>query len=154
MDERPANRRIWLVGLLLIPVLAVAAWPVKPACHEHYRTDRRLSINGSSLSAQVANTDTSREQGLSGRTCLATGQAMLFTFDKPGYYPFWMRDMRFPIDIIWIGNDHTVADVMEDAQPDSYPKSYINERPARYVLEVSAGSARKLGIGLGTVIKF
>lgn len=154
MNKQPANYRIWLAGLLLIPLVMIAAWPTNSACQEHYRADRLLAVNGRHLSAQVVADGPSRQKGLAGRLCLGSDQAMLFVFDKAGYYPFWMRDMRFDIDIVWIGEDHTVADILEDAQPATYPKSFINERPARYVLEVKAGNVRQLGIGTGTFIKF
>jgi hypothetical protein len=78
---------------------------------------------------------------------------MLFVFQQPGEYGFWMKDMLIPIDIIWISADNQVVHV-ETAQPqpgvpDDQLTVYRPSAPALYVLEVRAGLATEKGIRLG-----
>lgn len=104
--------------------------------------------------AEVANTAVARTRGLSGRDFLAADSGMLFTFDKPAIYSFWMKDMRFPIDIIWL-RDAKVVYVAKDVLPpgpgisDSELKVYSPSVEADMVLEVNAGIAEHFHIEVG-----
>lgn len=114
--------------------------------------------NGNMVFLEVANTPESRELGLSRRTSLAVDEGMLFVFDELGHYAFWMKDMEFPIDIIWLDQDGIVVNVENNATPASYfetkpPKVFINRPSALYVLELKAGEASEDGVYLGTKIK-
>jgi hypothetical protein len=75
---------------------------------------------------------------------------MLFVFDKPGFYSFWMKDMKFPIDVAWLDADNRVVDVKRNWQPASYPSGYTNQAAAKKVLELPAGSLEAWGIRPGT----
>ncbi|GMQ95145.1 MAG: hypothetical protein BMS9Abin13_257 [Patescibacteria group bacterium] len=108
-----------------------------------------VAINGDMFAVEIADTLRVRAQGLSGRDGLAPSAGMLFVFENAGLYAFWMKDMRFPIDIIWIGEDMTVVGIEENASPDSYPQIFTPEFPVRYVLEVAGGIAKKRGITTG-----
>lgn len=123
-------------------------------CTALYRHDATVSIGINSLSTEIAKTDAEREQGLSGRECIGSDQAMLFVFNKPGSYPFWMKDMRFPIDIVWVDSSHKVTTVKSNVSPSTYPQKFVNKKPSTYVLELQAGRAQKLNITEGTDIKF
>jgi uncharacterized membrane protein (UPF0127 family) len=101
-----------------------------------------------------AQTAAEREKGLSGRKNLALNQGMLFVYQKPGTYCFWMKDMRFSIDMIWLGNSKQVLAVKPNVSPSTYPQSFCPVPNAKYVIELSAGQARAAGIAPGTVIKF
>jgi uncharacterized protein len=84
---------------------------------------------------------------------------MLFSFSQPGYYRFWMKDMKFPIDIIWISPDHKVAGIERDVEPSTYFSKnpfFINDKDhiAQYVLELKANRSTDLHIALGTPIQF
>ncbi|OGC83275.1 hypothetical protein A3D68_00990 [Candidatus Adlerbacteria bacterium RIFCSPHIGHO2_02_FULL_52_17] len=63
----------------------------------------------------------------------------MFVFDTEGEWGIWMKDMNFPIDIIWVGQDGTVVTVAKDVSPDTYPQAFYPSVPARFVLEVPAG---------------
>ncbi len=115
-----------------------------------------IIINGKTISAEVANTPSARAQGLSFRTALGFNNGMLFLFDKPDDYGFWMKDMNFPIDIVWIKDDKIVG-VVEKAAPE--PNKSIYELTIYYppeavdkVLEFPAGRARLLGASNGDVV--
>jgi uncharacterized membrane protein (UPF0127 family) len=121
-----------------------------------YRKDKVVTISHQTLNAEIAASRSQHEKGLSGRPCILAGQAMLFVFDKPGQYPMWMKDTKFPIDIIWVSADHKAVGVERDVKPSTYPDSFINkkENPAKYVLEMKANRSTELGITLGTPISF
>lgn len=106
------------------------------------------------IKVMVADTDASREQGLSYRSSLPANQGMLFVFDDPGMYAFWMKDMHFPLDMVWINSDKMVVGVSRDLSPDTYPSTFPPPSPVPYVLEINAGSADKLGLVSGAKIDF
>ena len=97
----------------------------------------------------IADTPTLRARGLSGRKLLLDDQGMYFIFDHPGMYPFWMKEMNFPIDIIWIGEHMSVVDITKSASPSSFPQTFVSSAPALYVLEVQAGFAERHGVKIG-----
>lgn len=102
----------------------------------------------SSLRLEIADTDATRTRGLSGRPSLDERAGMLFVFPERGVYPFWMKEMRFPIDIVWIDGD-TVVDVVTLPPPEegrNVPPSHIPLVKADLVLEVNAGQAAALGL--------
>lgn len=106
------------------------------------------------IHAEIANTQAQHEQGLSGRTTLSSDYGMLFVFPKEGSYGFWMKDMNFSLDIIWIDVDKKVLSVSENISPDSYPNLFFPPSVVSYVLELNAGSARKFGISEGSILTF
>jgi len=111
-----------------------------------------ITLPKGSIVAERVATQASRELGLSGRKSLPEGNGMLFDFGIPGKYGFWMKDMLFPIDIIWLSESGIVVDIVENATPEEYPATYINEAPATYALELPANSARAHGLYLGTKV--
>lgn len=111
-------------------------------------------INGVDIPIELARTETERERGLSGRASLDEGSGMLFIFEKPGVYSFWMPDMRFPIDIIWI-NGGKIVDISENVSNEfdpAEPVYYFPSAPIQYVLEVNAGFAKSNGIKVGDAV--
>lgn len=106
------------------------------------------------ITVEVLRTKAEREEGLSGRTSLPEGSGAFFIFERADKYGFWMPDMHFPIDIIWIGDDLRIADIASAVSPRSYPKVFYPASPARYVLEVPAGIAEKFGWKIGDLVTF
>jgi uncharacterized membrane protein (UPF0127 family) len=105
------------------------------------------------IDVEVVDTKPSRELGLSGRSSLPKDGGMLFGFDRPGVYGFWMKDMKFPLDLIWIDSTGQVVTIERDVKPDTYPAVFKNNVNALYVLEITGGEAEKKGIFLGTKVK-
>lgn len=101
--------------------------------------------NGQEIGLRVAHSDKERELGLSYFKSLPQDQGMLFLFDKPGIYPFWMKGMNFPLDIIWLkrGQDggYRVIYVASNVLPSSYPNSINPKIDADAVLEINSGLA-------------
>jgi uncharacterized membrane protein (UPF0127 family) len=112
------------------------------------------SIAGVDLAVEVADTEAKRAQGLSYRRGLETNQGMLFVFEREDTYKFWMKDMNFPIDMIWFSADKKVTYIEKDAQPESYPEAFGPDSPALYVLEVVSGFSDAHHIKIGDVISF
>jgi uncharacterized membrane protein (UPF0127 family) len=120
-----------------------------------YRNDGNVVINGQKIDIEATKTSAEFEKGLAGRPCILPNQGMFFAFSKPGQYPFWMKGMKFPIDIVWIGADHKVAAVEVDEQPSTYPASkFVNKLPAQYVLELKANRSKELHMKIGTPVQF
>lgn len=153
-------RFLSIVGLIVALVLVVLLTydskneSAPPRCGG-YRNDQTISISSTKLNAEVVKTSAELEKGLSGRPCIESNQAMLFDFGTPSTYAIWMKDMRFPIDIVWIDSYHKVVGVERDVSPSTYPDRFINkEQPAQYVLEMKANLTKSLNINLGTEIRF
>lgn len=118
-----------------------------------YRNDLQVRINGMVFKTETPRDTSDFDKGLAGRPCIPADQAMLFAFKKPGQYPFWMKGMKFPIDIIWIGADHKVAAAEIDESPSTYPDKFVNQKPAQFVLELKANTAKDLHIQIGTPVQ-
>jgi uncharacterized membrane protein (UPF0127 family) len=106
------------------------------------------------VKAFVADTEQTREFGLSGQDRLPNGVGMLFVFDAPGKYGFWMKDMSFPLDLIWIDGNKRVAGVTKNVLPTSYPFVFMPPKDISYVVEMDAGSVAAFGLTTGTSISF
>jgi uncharacterized membrane protein (UPF0127 family) len=118
-------------------------------CMESYRQDSLIQLNDQTFSTQEAKTITQQEKGLSGRACLGELQAMYFPIEPQTFACFWMKDMRFSIDIVWFDKDNAIIYLQKNASPDSYPQQFCTEKPTKYVLELPAGTVDKLGLTIG-----
>jgi len=114
---------------------------------EIYKT-RNVTIGNSTIMVEIADTNSLRMTGLSGREYLDEGTGMLFVFDKPDKYGFWMKDMKFPIDIVWI-NGGKIIHIEKSISPTTYPRVYFPVSPAQYVLELPAGFCDAQGLQVG-----
>jgi uncharacterized membrane protein (UPF0127 family) len=106
---------------------------------------------------ELARTSSEREEGLMFRDHLGENAGMLFVFSDQQNYPFWMKNMLIPLDIIWVNRDHTVVALWQNAQPcGSECQPTMPKKSAQYVLEVNAGTVDKLGIqeGDSVVLRF
>lgn len=94
---------------------------------------KRIHIN-----VEIADTPALRSQGLSGREDIGDYQGMLFVFNEKGSYSFWMEDMKFPLDLIYIDETYYIVDIIENKQPCTQQecKSFVPSVPFKYVLEV------------------
>ena len=107
------------------------------------------AIHGYLLELEVARTPEEQTRGLSGRESLAENAGMLFVYERPSLPGFWMKEMNFPIDIIWIGSDKRIVDISENIAPETFPQLFHPRVPAQYVLEVNAGWAKSHNISVG-----
>ncbi|PIR68178.1 hypothetical protein COU49_02420, partial [Candidatus Nomurabacteria bacterium CG10_big_fil_rev_8_21_14_0_10_35_16] len=70
---------------------------------------KQVRISGEEIQVELALTQEERLQGLSNRTNLNPGSGMLFIFEQSGEHPFWMKEMNFPLDMIWINENMKVV---------------------------------------------
>lgn len=111
-----------------------------------------LTINKKIIQIDVATTPEQHTNGLSGRKSLAKDTGMLFVFPQPEMPGFWMKDMHFPIDIVWIDQNNTVVGTTENLIPESYPQKFFPPSPILRVLEVPAGFVKQYNVKKGDVV--
>lgn len=118
------------------------------------RERRTITINDSTLEVEVVTTPESTTQGLSGREEIGA-DGMLFVFPTTGVRQFWMPEMKFDIDIVWIRNAEVVgvaAQVPKPAPAQTALPTYSSELPVNVVLELPSGKANDLGIKPGSTV--
>jgi uncharacterized protein len=106
-----------------------------------------LIINQCQFEIEYARTEEEKSQGLSGKKQLANNTGMLFVYEQPGFYGFWMKDMNFPLDFVWI-LDNKVVDISKNVQPpkNSYIPKVMPKNKVNKVLEINAGKIDKCDI--------
>jgi len=129
----------------------------KPAPKPQATKPTAVKIGSINIPVEVAQTSAEVQKGLSGRLSLDQDKGMLFLFAKADIYSFWMPDMHFPLDIVWISSSKKVVSVSTNVSNDfdpANPKFYRPPSPAQYVLEVNAGFAARTGIKTGDNVAF
>jgi uncharacterized membrane protein (UPF0127 family) len=106
------------------------------------------------IPVEVAETDAARANGLMFRGPLADDEGMLFVFDAPGRYGFWMSNVRAALDIIWLDAASRVVWIAENAPPCSGDRCPTYEPPAdaSFVIEVAGGFVRRHHVALGDIV--
>jgi uncharacterized protein len=99
--------------------------------------------DGTPITAEMAVTGLERQRGLMFRDEIYADQGMLFVFSESAYHSFWMKNVNFPIDILWLDKEKRIVHIEERVPPCQTPDcpSYAPDLPARYVLELKAGMA-------------
>lgn len=116
-----------------------------------------MQLGEKNINVEIVKSPEDLAKGLSGRDSLPVEQGMLFVMSKNSVPSFWMKDMKFPLDIIWI-NDNQVIEVSKNVSAPSGGTSaqdlprYRPTKPIDYVLEVNEGFADKNGIKDGTAV--
>lgn len=108
-----------------------------------------IQIQDIELNVEIADTYLKRVRGLSGRENMPDDLGLLFIFNQADYHSFWMKGMKFSIDIIWISQEMKVVSISKNISPESFPKNFSPIKPAKYVLEVKAGWADQQAIEIG-----
>lgn len=104
------------------------------------------------MSFERAETPGALERGLSGRISMDKTNGMLFVFDEPQSVCLWMKDMKFPLDMIWLDNNKKILKIQPNVTPETYPTSFCAEN-TRYVIETKAGVAGQAGLRKGQQLK-
>jgi uncharacterized membrane protein (UPF0127 family) len=134
------------VALALVAVALDAAPAVTP-----------LTLpSGKVLQVEVMVKDEDRAMGLMFRPSLAGDKGMLFVFERLEFHGIWMRNCKFPIDILWLDKDRKVVDVAESVPPCKQDPCPVYEplRKAAFVVEISAGQARREKASRGSAVSF
>ncbi len=116
-----------------------------------------MVLGDQKFQTEIVDTPSLRNKGLSGRDSLCANCAMLFVFENEGDYRFWMRDMKFPIDIIWLNKEGQIIYRKENLNPDTFPQTFgigegQNKNKSLYVVEVPSGSYNKYNLYIGQKI--
>ena len=109
-----------------------------------------VTIKGHEFALEVARTEDQRETGLMYRDTLAADHGMIFIFDRPDTYAFWMHNTRIPLDIIFLAADGKVVDIQTRTAYDE--TSRPPKAPALTVIELPAGTAHNLKLAIGDTI--
>jgi hypothetical protein len=112
-----------------------------------------ISHKSGQVIVELAKTPASQQQGLSDRKSLGPNQGMLFIFPQDEPHQFWMKDMNFPLDIIWLNKDGKILGIATDVATSTFPNTIPSPGPIRQVLEVNAGYTQKYGLSIGDFIR-
>jgi uncharacterized membrane protein (UPF0127 family) len=112
--------------------------------------------SGTVLQVEVMVKDEDRAMGLMFRPSLPKDRGMLFVFERPDFHGIWMKNCKFPIDIVWLDEERKVAHVAESVPPCKAEPCpvYTPLRRAAYVVELNAGVARREKALLGSRFGF
>ena len=136
-----------------------SAPPQSPRRQDHPVPTFLLQLNGHSFHVELADTFQRRQQGLAAREYLPPDAGMLFVFPAPIRVTMWMKGCKIPLDVLFFDhnkrliNSHTMA-VPSPRQPDHTLPTYPSDKPAKYVLELPAGTTRRLCLKPTTTITF
>lgn len=137
---------------LFVAILACPACAASPTIG----ASPAVSLDGHAFTVEIAATPTAQEHGLMDRTFMAADHGMLFVFPDAQPRTFWMKNTLIPLDMLFFDASRHLVAIQADAQPCKADpcQLYPSNAPARYVLELNAGAAAKLGARKGDVITF
>ena len=139
--------------------LLLAACGEKAATMQDLRSVEVVFPNQTKIMAETVRLEPDLMRGLMFQDSLAHDRGMLFVYKKADYLPFWMYQIKFPLDILWLDKDHRIVE-MSEKTPACLSKSarecphYGAHQKAQFVLEVNAGIAEKNGLKLGDLVDF
>lgn len=155
-----------IIAASVIAVMAIAIAVVMPFITQSDQTQppiydyevRKITIDDVLLDVEIADDSEKIEKGLMFREMLPENRGMLFVFDEERKYQFWMMNMKFNLDMIWLDANGRVVHIVEDAKPciDAAHTSLCTfnpDEPAKYVLEVNSGFVQKYGISENSVMR-
>ena len=157
----------YLLGVIFIVILVLGIFCIKKT--EVLNTEYKiavLSMGGHIFEAEVADSYSLQDLGLSGREYISEDKAMIFVFPMSGVYKFWMKDMKFPIDIIWLSPEPSDTTSLENnlqskiiyieknVSPNTYPKTFGSNVSSKYVVEVASGTVDRLDLDVGDSVSF
>ena len=135
-----------LIVLVLLLVGAATLYIMWPQLQPH----ATVRIGDGVFAAKVVKTPEDRTKGLSGTSELRKDQAMLFVYERDNKWAIWMKDMNYPIDIVWLDKNKKIVYIVKNAPPESYPyEQFTPKQDARYVLELPAGTVGQKSIVIG-----
>lgn len=129
-------------------MVAVYAWV-------NFKPTTQVTINAAVYNLAVANTDAQLKQGLSGVEKLPPNGGLLMVFGSDYQWGIWMKDMKIPLDIVWLDSNKKVVYIQENASPELGTDVIMQPKdPSRYVLELPVGSVKNAGIKMGLQAQF
>ncbi|SRR5579884_1305112 len=148
-------------------VAAAALSALAPGCSQSNNdeairdfTSREVTLpNGKIIHAEVMMRPVDMTRGMMFRDSLAPDRGMLFIHGSPGKYPYWMYNVKIPLDIIWMDSRRRVVEISANTPPCREKSAracpnYGGHEDAQFVLELNAGAAAKNGVTVGSTIEF
>lgn len=150
------NKYLIIGAILLLSIIVFFLFNQRSCSDNRFGEAMVMLPDGTVLNTALADTLTERASGLSVCRNLASDQAMLFIFNKPDIYSFWMKNMNFPIDIFWLDEHKQIVFIHENADPAEYEEgiNYVPEVNAQYVLETVAGFSQEHGMSIGNQLSW
>jgi uncharacterized membrane protein (UPF0127 family) len=108
-----------------------------------------MRIDDVVVQASIADSLPERIKGLSDTPFMPDDVVKLFVFGQPGEHSIWMKDMNYPLDILWLNDEGEIVHIEEQVSPDTYPQSFASPEPAWFVIEANAGFVASSSIDLG-----
>lgn len=120
------------------------------------KEENRACFKDECFYMELAKTASEKNKGLMFRDSLAEDRGMLFIFESEGIYPFWMKNMKFPLDIIWLNGEKEVVFIAKGEKPcqNDFCPLIDPGKKATYVLEINAGLSDAIGLKIGEEVDF
>lgn len=112
-----------------------------------------VELQSGCFELERATTNEQRILGLSNRVSLPSSSGMLFVFETSEEQCFWMKDMKFNIDILWLNEKKQITKIEKDVTPQTYPETFC-QPDTKYVLEFNAGTISANGLKVGSTLQF
>lgn len=147
---RPHTTAILIGGLVIILIAAAVAFMVS-----NFQPTTQLRLGTGIFNARIAATEASRANGLSGVETMKPNDALILVFPNDDEWGIWMKDMKVSIDILWLNSSKEIVYIVKNASPElGETKTFSPNDPARYVIELPAGSVQEIGVGVGDKAEF
>lgn len=147
---RPQTAYFLIGGFVVLIIALVAAYIVN-----NFVPTTPLRLGSGVYSLRIADTDAERAQGLSGVEKLASNEGLLMKYDGDGKWGIWMKDMKIPLDIVWLDKDKVVVYIVKGASPElGTTMTFEPKSPARYIVELPAGAVDQAAIKTGITADF
>jgi len=147
-----------LIGAGLLIITPYFSFKNNPEQSTEYKPNLEnkstVLLDGMSLEVEIADEPWEQAKGLSNRKQLGNDEGMLFIFDEPKMPSFWMKEMLFPLDMVWINEAGIVTAISKNISPETFPRTFLPPSPIKYVLEVNAGWSEKNNINIGGKLEF
>lgn len=139
-----------VIGVVVVVLASAIAYIVI-----NFQPRVELRIGSGIFKTRVATNQTARELGLSGVGKLSADDGIIMAFPSDSTWNIWMNNMKVPIDIVWLDSNKKVVYIVRNADPQLHDdKIFVPLNPARYVVELPAGSVQQYGIKFGDQAEF
>ena len=147
---RPSTTAILITGVLAIIVAVTISFVVT-----NFKPTTSVKLGGGVFSLWIAKTEAARVTGLSGVEELKPNGGLLMAFASDDTWEIWMKDMKIPLDLLWLNDKKEITYIVKNVSPDlSTSKTFKPTSKARYVIELPAGSVQKSNINVGQKVDF
>lgn len=147
--------RKYIVAFLLIAVISSGFWSItRQAPKNTPMPIVSATIAGKTFRLHAPQTLEQRQTGLAAFNSIADDEGMIFRGIRPGVQSFWMKNMKFDIDILWVDANNQIVHIVQAVSKDSYPKTVQNpsSKPSSYVIELQAETCLRYGITSGQTV--